>query len=200
MLSSGGYYFSNSWSARPLTLWGFGSYQLQTKWSSKQAPQRGCLYCQLIAHSSFHCCTTKTRPLFCFLRDNRSLSPPPPKQARHNSSKMKTFCEHIWLDFELPGVQGWDFQLLAAAASVSDSLCMDGRTEHPPVCYLQWGLFLKQNCQKTVSRIAASPPGNPNAFSLWKEAQQAQPPLGFRESTLGLSRNLESLRKTLEIE
>lgn len=74
MLSSGGYYFCNSWSARPLTLWGFGSYQLQTKWSSEQAPQRGCLYCQLIAHRSLHSCRTKTRPLFCFLRDNRSLS------------------------------------------------------------------------------------------------------------------------------
>lgn len=74
MLSSGGYYFCNSWSARPLTLWGFGSYQLQTKWSSEQVPQRGCLYCQLIAHRSLHSCRTKTRPLFCFLRDNRSLS------------------------------------------------------------------------------------------------------------------------------
>lgn len=75
MLSSGGYYFSNSWSARPLTLWGFGSYQSQTKWSSEQALQRGCLYCRLIAHRSPHSCRTQTRPLFCFLRDNRSLSP-----------------------------------------------------------------------------------------------------------------------------
>lgn len=58
----------------------------------------------VIAHRSLHSCTTKTRPLFCFLTDNRSLSPPPPKQARHNSSKMKTFCECILFGFKLPGV------------------------------------------------------------------------------------------------
>lgn len=87
----GGYYFSNSWSARPLTLWGFGSYQLQTKWSSEQALQRGCLYCQLIAHRSLHSCRTKTRPLFCFSKDNRSLSPLLQNKAGTIAPKWKPF-------------------------------------------------------------------------------------------------------------
>lgn len=154
MLSSGGYYFSNSWSARPLTLWGFGSYQSQTKWSSEQALQRGCLYCRLIAHRSPHSCRTQTRPLFCFLRDNRSLSPLLQNKPGTIAPKWKPFvCAYYLISSCLEYNDDFFFQLLVAAASFSDSLCKEMGGLNSFVCAICYDLEKKEEKKKTFKRL-----------------------------------------------
>ena len=150
MLSSGGYYFSNSWSARPLTLWGFGSYQLQTKRSSEQALQRGCLYCRLIAHRSPHSCRTKTRPLFCFSRDNRSLSPLLQNRPGTIAPKWKPFVCTYYLISSCLEYNDDFFRSHSSCQHFWQPVQGDRSTEYLCVCYLLWFLFLKKNFQKTV--------------------------------------------------
>lgn len=174
MLSSGGYYFSNSWSARPLTLWGFGSYQLQTKSSSEQALQRGCLYCQLIAHRSLHSCRTKTRPLFCFLRDNRSLFPLLQNRPGTIAPKWKPFVCTYYLISSCLEYNDDFFQLLTAAASISDSLYKEMGVLNIFVCVICYDFYFfltfKRLFKKLLPALLVTPLHFPYGRKLSKES------------------------------
>lgn len=94
-LSSGGYSFSSSCSARPLALWGFGKLSCKLSGAGGEICREDVL--TVIAHRSPHSCTTKTRPLFCFLRDNRSLSPLLPNRPGTIAPKWKPFVSAYYL-------------------------------------------------------------------------------------------------------
>lgn len=103
----------------------------------------------VIAHRSLHSCRTKTRPLFCFLRDNRSLSPLLPNRPGTIAPKWKPFVGAYYSVSSCLEYNDDFFQLLAAAASIS--VQGDGSTEYVCVCYLLWFLiYFFLNVQKTV--------------------------------------------------
>lgn len=104
MLSREGYYFFNSWSGKPLALWGFGSYQLHNKVGVARKPTlwRGWLkvYCMIIVYRSSHSCRTRAKPFDCIVKEDSLLPPPhtfPQRRALPNVFEMKAFhvCAHM---------------------------------------------------------------------------------------------------------